>query len=68
MISIELECKYFDANFWIFYTFNYSLYVTTGIGTLGYILIVGYSVTPSFWQRLYYYSQSTAPILKTPLY
>ena len=46
----------------------FTLYVTTGIGTLGYILIVGYSVTPSFWQRLYYYSQSTAPILKTPLY
>ena len=46
----------------------FTLYVTIGIGTLGYILIVGYSVTPSFWQRLYYYSQSTAPILKTPLY
>lgn len=38
-----------------------------GTGFGGMILNVGYSVTPSFWHSAEYSSQSTAPILKTPL-
>lgn len=63
-----LLCKYLEAIFCILSTLNYSVIYTGGMGTGGYTLMVGNTLTPLSVQILGYSSQSTAPILNTPLY